>query len=472
MKVRALFVWAAVWMIGMFVVGSGLQLSAAAQTTGNTTDRISVGGGGQGDNRSETPSISADGRFVAFSSEAGNLVPDDTNKVSDIFVHDRQTGQTSRVSVGPLGLQGNGHSFSPSISADGRYVAFESDADNFVPDDTNGACGVCGTDIFVHDRQTRQTSRVSVGPNGQQAKGYSEYPSISADGRYVAFSSWATNLVPDDTNPYADIFVHDRQTGATSRVSVGPHGLQASDQSAHPSISADGRFVAFESYARNLVPNDTNNRLDVFVHDRQTGQTSLVSVNSDGTAGNDTSYNSSISADGRYVAFASEADNLVPSDTNISMDVFVHDLQTKKTIRVSVDGNGGQGYDWSGGPAISPDGRFVAFESWAEQLVPGDTNKRGDVFVRDWQGGVTTRVSIGTGGGQGDERSHEAAISKDGRYVAFESDASNLVPNDTNRVADVFVHVREETVPPTMTPPPPTPDPNLIVLFVPVYMDN
>lgn len=482
MKYRTLLVWAAVWMIGMIVLGSGLRPSVAAQATTGITNRVSVGGGAQGNGKSDAPSISADGRFVAYESEAGNLVPNDTNQVADIFVHDRQTGQTSRVSVGSKGEQGSRRSYAPSISADGRFVAFTSEADNLVPNDNNGSCIVCGIDVFVHDRQTGQTSRVSVDSNGVQGNSESKNPSISADGRYVAFSSWADNLVPDDTNKWADIFVHDRQTRQTSRVSLGPNGVQAKDESTHPSISADGRFVAFESWARNLVRDDTNDWMDVFVHDRQTGQTSRVSVSSYGAEGNDMSFTPSISADGRYVAFASEADNLIPDDTNIVMDVFVHDLQTKKTFRVSVDGDGGQVYDWSGGPSISPDGRYVAFESWAERLVPGDSNQRGDIFVRDWQGGKTTRASIKTGGGQGNERSNAAAISADGRYVAFESAATNLVPNDTNRVSDTFVHARDEIVPPpTMTPPPtstppvtptlPT-NPITIRLFVPVFMDN
>ena len=481
MKYRKLLVWSIIWMAGMIVAGSGLWPSVAAQTTGNITSRVSIGGGVQGNGRSNTPSISADGRFVAFSSEAANLVPNDTNKKADIFVYDRETEQTSRVSVGSKGEEGNGHSFSPSISADGNLVAFASDADNLVANDTNGPCGVCGTDVFVYDRQAKQISRVSVGPNGLQGNRYSEHPAISADGNFVAFSSWADNLVSNDTNYQADIFVYDRQKGQTSRVSVGPNGTQSKDGSAHPSISADGSFVAFESWARNLVPNDTNDWLDVFVHNRKTGQTSRVSVNSNGNQGNKISFAPSISADGRYVAFGSESDNLVPNDNNKVKDVFVHDRETGKTIRASVDSNGGQAYNWSGGAVISPDGRFVAFESWADQLVPGDTNGRGDVFIRDWQGGVTARVSIGTGGGQGDEWSHHAAISRGGLFVAFESEATNLVPNDTNLVADVFVHARTEPVPPTMTPgtpttptvaPTTTPDPARIVLFLPVYFDN
>jgi Tol biopolymer transport system component len=264
------------------------------------------------------PSISADGRYVAFHSDASNLVPGDTNGTWDIFVHDRLTGQTTRVSVASDGTQGNNGSGDPSISADGRYVAFTSEASNLVPGDTNGTW-----DIFVHDRVTGQTTRVSVASDGSEGYGSSFSSSISADGRYVAFSSWASNLVPGDTNGWADVFVHDRVTGQTTRVSVASDGTEGNHVSLLPSISADGRYVAFSSWASNLVPGDTNEVQDIFVHDRLTGQTSRVSVASGGTEGNGASEFPSISADGRYVAFYSAASNLVPGDTNGTWDIFV-----------------------------------------------------------------------------------------------------------------------------------------------------
>jgi Tol biopolymer transport system component len=406
-----------------------------------TTTRVSIASdGAQGNRVSYASSISADGRYVVFASHANNLVPGDTNGAADIFVHDRQTGQTSRVSVASNGTQGNSKSYGPSISADGRYVAFHSDASNLVPGDTNGT-----RDVFVHDRQTGQTSRVSVASSGTQGNGTSYSRSLSADGRYVVFYSHANNLVPGDTNGRTDVFVHDRQMGQTSRVSVASDGAQGNDWSYDPFISADGRYVVFASYASNLVPGDTNGTHDIFVHDRQTGQTSRVSVASNGAQGNDWSQSPSISADGRYVAFYSDASNLVPGDTNGVKDVFVHDRQTAQTTRISITSNGTQGNGESDRSSISADGRYVAFQSWAQNLVPGDTNVKYDIFVHDRQTGLTSRVSVASNGAQGNGESGYPSISADGRYVAFHSDASNLVPGDINGVLDVFVHDRGNT---------------------------
>jgi hypothetical protein len=221
--------------------------------------------------------------------------------------------------VSSAGVEGNDESYTPSISADGRYVAFHSDASNLVSGDTNNY-----EDVFVHDRQTGETTRVSVDSTGVQGNYGGEYPSISADGRYVVFRSYATNLVPGDTNGRCDIFDHDRQTGQTTRVSVDSAGVQGNYGSYYSSISADGRYVAFISDASNLVPGDTNDWSDVFVHDRQTGETTRVSVSSAGVEGNYDCYSPSISADGRFVAFITSASNLVPGDTSGSQDVFVH----------------------------------------------------------------------------------------------------------------------------------------------------
>jgi len=374
---------------------------------------------------------------VAFHSIAFNLVPGDTNGDGDIFVHDLMSGQTQRVSVASDGTQGNGASSGTAISADGRFVAFYSQASNLAPGDTNGY-----GDIFVHDLMSGQTQRVSVASDGTESNGRSERPSFSAEGSFVAFSSWASNLVPDDTNNTSDVFVHDRVTGQTSRVSVASDRTQANGGCC-PSISADGRFVAFDSGAGDLVPNDTNNKMDAFVHDRLTGQTIRVSVASDGTQGNGWSGISSISADGRFVAFSSLANNLVSGDTNGFYDIFVHDRVTGQTNRVNIASDGTQGNSWSNDPSISTDGRFVAFESPANNLVPGDTNGKGDIFIHDRVTGQTQRLSVASDGTEGNGLSLGfPPMSADGRYVAFLSDADNLVPGDTNGWRDVFVHDR------------------------------
>ena len=414
----------------------------AAPTAGTTPTHVSVfSDETQGNGHSGRASISADSRYVAFESGASNLVAGDTNELQDIFVRDRQTGQTTRVSVASDGAQANDRSLEPKISADGRFVAFGSTASNLVPGDTNGY-----KDVFVHDRQTGQTTRVSVASGGAQGNERTWYHNISLDGRFVVFSSAANNLVPDDTNGYTDVFVHDRQTGQTTRVSVASDGAQGnrSSSTSEPSISADGRYVAFSSLAGNLVPGDTNDTYDVFVHDRQTGQTTRVSVASDGAQGNGiTQSEPSISADGRHVAFESYASNLVPGDTNDAYDVFVHDRQTGQTTRVSVASDGAQANEWSFGAEISADGRYVAYGSDASDLVPGDKNTSGDVFVHDRQTGQTTCVSVTPAGTPGNELSSPDSIAADGRFVAFGSAASNLVPDDTNGYADVFVHDRQ-----------------------------
>ena len=285
-------------------------------------------GGASGQN---AVAISGDGRVVAFESAAVNLVAGDTNTLVDVFVYDRFTRTTSRVSVATGGTQAAGGASGGSgiaLSGNGQIVAFTSTATNLVAGDSNGIA-----DVFVHDRATGITTRVSVASDGAQGQGVGarRRPSLSADGRFVAFDSEMTNLVPGDTNAKSDVFVHDRVTGQTTRVSVATGGAQATGDflgSLKPSLSADGRFVAFVSDALNLVSGDTNNFLDAFVHDRATGVTTRVSVQSGGgQAGGGDSFNVAISADGRYAAFDSEA-NVVPGDTNGDRDVFVHDRVT------------------------------------------------------------------------------------------------------------------------------------------------
>ena len=429
---------------GIVVVGWFASLSfvtSEAQVRPGSTERVSIASDGtQANSNSQHSSISADGRYVAFSSYASNLVAGDTNDTMDVFLHDRQTGTTSRVSVASDGTEGNFDSFVPSISADGRFVAFLSDASTLVAGDAYS------TDVFVHDRLTGVTSLISVASDGVEGHYATGKASISADGRYVAFNSSVSNVVSGDTNNSIDVFVHDRLTGFTSRVSVASDLTEANDVSVNPSLSADGRYVTFGSRASNLVVGDTNNTFDAFVHDLLTGATSRVSVASDLTEGNGDSFadfSCSISADGVRVTFISSASNLVVGDTNNATDVFVHDRLTGVTSRVSAASDLSEANNESYSPSISADGRFIAFFSDASNLVNRDTNGVSDAFVHDLLTGLTSRVSVRTAVVQANGGSYDfTSISADGRYVAFSSDASNLVVRDTNRTLDVFVHDR------------------------------
>ena len=427
-------------------------LSGHAFAIGQTTRVSVGNGGVQPNNDSSlgynNRGISANGRFVVFQSAADNLVVGDTNKDSDIFVHDLLTHKIDRVNVASNGEQtpinnsticANCSVF--SLSADGRYIAFASVADNLVVGDTNSA-----SDIFVHDRQTKQTTRVNVSSNGIQAVGGSYSPSISADGRYVAFESIANNLIIGDTNSSTDVFVHDRLSKKTTRISINSNGSQAIDSSFYPDISADGRYVSFESYANNLVAGDTNFGADVFVCDRQTKQITRVNVNSNGEQAVDPGIfpvrSNKISADGRYVVFHSFAENLVSDDTNGLVDVFVRDLKLKQTSRVSVGSNNTQGNAFSLNPDISANGRFVVFTSYSS-LALNDTNNSIDVYLHDRSTHQASVISVDLNGSQASGFGSEsgASISADGRYVAFEGWALPLI-GGANFGYDVFVRDR------------------------------
>jgi Tol biopolymer transport system component len=425
-------------------------LPAAPAVAAPTTERISVdSAGGQANNMSDSAALSADGRFAVFASPASNLVAGDTNGSWDVFVRDRQTNATTRVSVGNSGQQASVDAGVGTISADGRYVAFESYGGSLIPGvDLNGG----NADIFVRDRQMGTTQMVSVNAAGQQGNQHNTNPTISADGRYVAFTSDSSNLVPGDTNGATDTFVRDRATGVTERVSVDSAGNQVGPNSSFPpSISPDGRYVAFSTSASDLVPGDTNGTVDVFVHDRQTGTTEAASVDSAGVLSDAFSYiaNSlSISEGGRYVTFISSGTNLVPGDTNGTGDVFVHDRLTGTTERVSVSAAGDEGNGDSGGATITPDGRYVAFHSAASNLVAGDGNGAYDAYVRDRQTGTVERVNVDGAGNQatgGD--TYSPVLTPDGQTVAFGSEATSLVPGDTNAARDIFVRGEALAVP-------------------------
>jgi hypothetical protein len=448
--------------------------------TGTTVQAVKFG---------ETPVLSGNGRYIAFVSSSNLYQP--AGQGSDVFLLDLTTQQSQIVSVSPQGESGNAFAFfdSLSISADGRYVAFASDATNLVPNDLNGE-----TDVFIRDTLTGMTILASVSSTGAQLAAntldFTLNPGISANGQFVVFQSGANNLVPNDTNnDDQDIFVRDLIAGSTTRVSVNSNGDQtrpwnriASADSRNASISGDGRYVAFESNAINLDPRDTGaNNFDIFVHDRQTGQTRQVSVNSLGqvaagaslvenSIGYPTATNWSsdpvISANGRYVVFQSGATNLVANDTNDRVDIFRHDLETNETILISagVNGslaNGGSSIGYSRNGAISSDGRYVVFQSFASNLVADDNNNALDVFVRDVLTGTTERISVNSSGqeavGGAPTSSSDGTISDDGRYVAFASLNANLANNSLDPfIVSTYLRDRQTT---GTTPPPITPAP-------------
>lgn len=456
---------------GTTAAADSLGFTVSDGSTLQSTTRVSVSSvGGQGTGNSYVPSVSADGRYVAFASDANDLVPDDTNIFSDIFVKDRQTGAIELISRAADGTIANFNSYNPVISANGRYVAFVSNASNLVP-------GVSGLgNIFVKDRQTGQISVANVSSSGvlaNQLESGFDVPAISSDGRYIAFKSGASNLVTNDTNGWADIFVHDMQTGQTTRVSVTSTGLQvsfAASQFQNPAISGDGRYVAFVGTANDLAPNDTNIFDDVFVHDMQTGVTTLVSLGTGGVApGNTIFSNVAMSADGHRVAFVSSSSVLVPGNPNVINQVFVRDLQTGQTTLVSASSNGtpGNGSSGTNRPQLSSDGHYVLFDSVATNLVSGDTNGAPDLFLHDLQTGTTSRVSVDSNSSEvaagyavGAIPNQNASLSADGRVAVFASNSSGLVNNDTNNKTDIFARdsgVIRGTVPITILAPGNTP---------------
>ncbi|MFO0984628.1 MAG: hypothetical protein U1E76_23375 [Planctomycetota bacterium] len=426
------------------VVAVGAGVAVAQPTTRVCLDSQ----GREGNAFSRGAALSDDGRLVVFSSQATNLVAGDTNHCEDVFVHDRCTGTTARLSVDAAGVESNGASYDPVISADGRYVAFESAARNLVPGDNNNRY-----DVFVRDLVAGSIRRISVSTSGNEGNGDSAYASISADGSAIAFSSSASNLVGGDGNAAADVFVCDLATGSLQRASVSSAGGEANGASSAAALSRDGRFVAFASAASNLVSGDGNAAGDVFVHDLLSGTTLRASVNQAGDEANGGSYCPAISGDGRFVAFSSEASNLIGGDKNHLADVFVHDRDYDQngvfdepfgtmTVRASAAAGGDEADGASEAPAISADGRYVTFESAASNLVVNDDNQCKDVFVRDLRTGLTSCASVSALGAAGNAASLEAAVSGNGRVIAFTSYASNLVDGDGNAAKEVFVDDR------------------------------
>jgi Tol biopolymer transport system component len=407
------------------------------------TDRVSVSSFGvQGDQPSLFPSITPDGRFVAFTSNSSNLFPGVTAGLDQVYVRDRTTGTTTLVSVNTTGQPGDGNSSRPSISANGRWVAFQSVATDLVGGDANGT-----SDIFVRDLSAvpPATIRVSVVTGaGAESAGASTGGVISGDGAFIAFESDATDLTPDTYAPFAlNVFRHPNSAaGTTDLISITTAAVAGTFANA-PSISGDGAVVAFLAFDTDLTVPGTSGAQHVFLRDLGVGLTELVSRSTGGVEGNQDSDRPFVSSDGLFVAFESFATNLAPDTNGPVIDIFVRDRTgAGATSLVSLNDSGFQGTGNSQFASVAPGGRFVVFISASANLVMGDANGVADVFWRDRLLGITRRVSVRTYGAEanGESRLSRPVLTADGRFVAFQSAASNLVINDANGVDDIFVH--------------------------------
>lgn len=403
------------------------------------TRMMSVGSDSrQSNGHSSYPSISHNGRWIAFESTATNFVRVDKNGESfDVFVRDRRTGTTRLVSQSSIGEQGNRDTRYPDFSRDGRFIVFTSEADNLVPNDENDT-----SDIFVRDLLSNTTERVTVGFDGTEANGPSFFPRLSGDGRYVVFTSSASNLVPADTNRVMDAFVVDRQERTTERVSVTSEGLQVGARTDYAVISDDGSTVAFTSWAESLDPRYQDEWLDsqqVYVHDRLTRETELGAVNSEGDETDDQSLSPSLSRDGRFLVF-SDDESLMSWGSGVQQ-VYWRDRAQGETRIVSVDPRGETpGADSMGG-IVSGNGRWVVFASDAIDLFPRRRDDiESDVFVRDmWARWRVRKVSRPITGWRTNSTSNQMGASRGARFISFSSSSSRLVRGDTNEQEDVFV---------------------------------
>lgn len=433
------WIWRNVWRnaaIFLLIALAVFPANAPIVRAAGTYARISVDSNGVGANAmSYRGDISADGRFVAFDSEADNLVTGDVNGFGDVFLRDLQLGTTVLVSTTTGGAQANGGSGSPVVSADGRYVAFESGATNLAATaDTNGF-----TDVYVKDTQTGAVTRASLSSTGAEPNNETAVLSISGDGRYVVFDSDADNLVPNDTNGARDIFVRDTQANTTIGVSVGGNsgGFDGS-------ISLDGNFVVFNSGSTNFVPDDTNGRADVFVYSMLTGGIARASVSSSGVEGNNASLEPSISGDGRYVTFSSASTNFTALDTYYYNHLYIRDMQAGTTMLASVK-DGFVMVGESDASEISSDGRYVVY-SFDDK---GDGMPTRWLYLYDRVTALHTMV-VSTGTSNYEWNPLLPSISGDGRFITFASSSPNFTPGDTNDARDVFL--KDLLAPPDVSP--------------------
>jgi Tol biopolymer transport system component len=418
-------------LLGMIVIfwgASWLQAAVAGSDVPASTTLISADLNGLSpDGQSSEPVVSANGRFIAFASAASNLVANDTNGFEDVFLYDRWLGVMTRISEGAGGVEGNGDTGEDvDISPDGRFIVFASGAKNLVPTDNNNLF-----DVFLYDRFSQTLDHVSFDETGAQFTANASDPAVSADGRFVVFVVGS------------QIYLRDRQLGQTSLISRRyADGSPSSEAALVPDISGDGRYIVFSAKGGDLFPGDTNNRYDIFLYDRHADAViDLISDRPDGTQANNDARDPVISADGRFVAFATLADNLLDNDANMRrLDTFIYDIANQTLSLASVSSTGEQSGLGADRPALSWDGRTVAFQSGANNLVTGDTNGfKSDIFVRDIDAGQTTRASVPFTGGEWPSESRIPHISGDGRFVVFLAQNDNEPLSDPAAQYDVYL---------------------------------
>ncbi|MCB0318513.1 MAG: PD40 domain-containing protein [Bdellovibrionales bacterium] len=428
-----------------------LILPAVLNAEFNPIERLSISNSSsQADDLSMSPQLSTDSaaRYVVFSSDASNLISGDTNELRDVFLYDRQNDIISKISTGNSKAQANADSDKPSISEDGLYIVYESDADNLVANDTNSS-----TDIFLYNTQTKNNLRISVSSAKAEANNNSSNPSISADGKFIVYQSLADNLVANDTNDTTDIFLYDRINETTTRVSVKTGGTEGDAASTTASISEDGQYVVFQSEATNLVNSDTNDSSDIFLRDN-TGLTTIrVSISSSATELSGASMNPKISTDNSIIAFESEADDVVANDVNEVKDIFVYKRADSSVSRVSVSSNKNESNGESSSPSLSSDGRYIAFLSNATNLISESVNEVANIFVHDRVSQDTSLISVSELGNFSEANSYTPVISSNAHFVLFGSDDEILISNDTNDKRDIFlVNTQCLLSPPGLTP--------------------
>lgn len=428
-------------LCALLLVASTPSLALGAQVT----ERVSLAPGGvEPDVDCEARSMSADARYVAFETYSPLFVANDNNANSDVFVLDRVGGAFERVSVAAAGGDADGHSHAGMLSADGGYVVFTSTSTNLIAGSPQAV-----QQVYRRERSTGVVVLVSRSTAGVPDSGGASYSTaMTPDARYVLITSHDSSLTGAISPSYNVLFVRDIDAGTTVAAALGFGGAWPDGEMFGGRLSDDGRYVAFESSATNLVAGDAAGHSDVFRCDRQSGLVTRVSVGLAGAEGNAASYGPSMSSDGRFVAFKSYASNLVPNDTNQGGDNFVRDLQTAVTERVSLDWldqplSGDSGY-----PQLSPDGRFVLFPYFGLNATPNhDSDNGGNVVVRDRLLGRSTLASVNSNWEDGDIGAEVHQVTADGRFVLMSSFSTNLVPGDTNGVLDVYLRDRQQTFP-------------------------